>query len=409
MNNMKNASQTVLLVLAMLLFTTMVSCSDDDSNPTNNTGNEQPALTMTYPIVDTGQEECYDNNTVISAPPAGAAFCGQDAQYSDYQPSYTDNGDGTITDNVTGLMWSQGFTRVDYQAAAATADTCTLGGYDDWRVPTNKELYSLIIFSGNQGSGSPESTTPPADAEPFIDTGYFDFEYPSYHRYIDAQYVTTTEYVYTVMDGQAAFFGVNFADGRIKGYPQLHSLGDEGQWYLRMVRGNTTYGVNEFVDNGDGTITDLATGLMWTQSDNGAGVSWENALEYAETLEFAGYSDWRLPNVKELHSILDYSRAPDVTSSAAIDPMFAASTITNEMGNLDYPYYWTSTTFEPGRDAVYIAFGRALGYMNNMFMDVHGAGAQRTDPKTGEPSYGFGPQGDVRRVYNYVRCVRNIN
>lgn len=41
------------------------------------------------------------------------------------------------------------------------------------------------------------------------------------------------------------------------------------------------------------------------------------------------------------------------------------------------------------------------------FYDVHGAGAQRTDPKSGEPSYGFGPQGDVRRVYNYVRFVRD--
>jgi len=42
-------------------------------------------------------------------------------------------------------------------------------------------------------------------------------------------------------------------------------------------------------------------------------------------------------------------------------------------------------------------------------MDVHGAGSQRTDPKTGEGSYGNGPQGDVRRVYNYVRLVRDID
>jgi hypothetical protein len=60
----------------------------------------------------------------------------------------------------------------------------------------------------------------------------------------------------------------------------------------------------------------------------------------------------------------------------------------------------------PGGDAVVIFFGRAMGYIGGGFIDVHGAGCQRTDPKTGEPTYGFGPQGDVRRVYNYVRLVR---
>ena len=60
---------------------------------------------------------------------------------------------------------------------------------------------------------------------------------------------------------------------------------------------------------------------------------------------------------------------------------------------------------------VYVAFGEAQGKMNNTLMDVHGAGCQRSDPKSGNageyPQF-FGPQGDVRYVYNYVRCVRNI-
>ena len=54
-------------------------------------------------------------------------------------------------------------------------------------------------------------------------------------------------------------------------------------------------------------------------------------------------------------------------------------------------------------------YDRSLGYIDGVFLDVHGAGGQRTDPKTGDPSYGMGPQGDVRRVYNYVRLVRNVN
>jgi hypothetical protein len=43
-------------------------------------------------------------------------------------------------------------------------------------------------------------------------------------------------------------------------------------------------------------------------------------------------------------------------------------------------------------------------------IDVHGAGAQRSDPKAGDPAqypYGRGPQGDDIRIYNYVRCVRD--
>ena len=65
-----------------------------------------------------------------------------------------------------------------------------------------------------------------------------------------------------------------------------------------------------------------------------------------------------------------------------------------------------------GSDAVYIAFGRALGFTNGKYMDVHGAGAQRSDPKddnVGIATCGQGPQGDCRRIYNFARCVRDMN
>ena len=70
-----------------------------------------------------------------------------------------------------------------------------------------------------------------------------------------------------------------------------------------------------FVDNGDGTITDLATGLMWQKADSGMTLNWEEALEYSEELELGGHDDWRLPNVKELQGILDYSRSPATTGT----------------------------------------------------------------------------------------------
>jgi len=145
---------------------------------------------------------------------------------------------------------------------------------------------------------------------------------------------------------------------------------------------------------------------------------------------------------------VDYARAPDITGSAAIDPVFRCTAITNESGKADYPFYWISTTHASvlgGSAAIYVAFGRAAGWMQPhagggppgmggarfggpgpgrppgfgqqtsggfgtyQLRDVHGAGAQRSDPKAGDPRdypHGRGPQGDVIRIYNFVRLVR---
>ena len=68
---------------------------------------------------------------------------------------------------------------------------------------------------------------------------------------------------------------------------------------------------------------------MWSQDDSGSdGLNWEEALAWVEAqndANYLGYSDWRLPNVKELQSIVDYTRSPDTTDSAAIDPLFNAT------------------------------------------------------------------------------------
>jgi len=367
---------------------------------------------LTYPIVDTNQVYCYDDSSSISCPGDGQAFYGQDAQYTNNAPRYQDNGDGTVSDLVTGLMWQQDpGEKMTYDQAVAGAESFTLAGYDDWRLPSIKELYSLIQFSGLDPSG-PNSTT----LIPFIDTDYFNFEYgdeSAGERIIDSQWATSTKYVSTTMNGAETMFGVNFADGRIKGYGTgpMPGQSDGKLFFAIYVRGNTAYGANEFVDNGDGTVSDLATGLTWAQNDSGTGMIWEAALNYCESLDYAGTVNWRLPNVKELQSIVEYSRSPDTTNSAAIDSVFSVSTITNEAGQSDYPFFWSSTTHAnqmSGGNAAYVSFGRALGYMNSQWMDVHGAGAQRSDPKTGSASEyptGHGPQGDAIRIENYVRCV----
>ncbi len=378
-----------------------------DDNATNIPSNQ-------YNIVDTDVSDFYDNSSIISEPESGESFYGQDAHYNGNQPSYTDNGDGTVTDNVTGLMWQQDMgEKISFANAFVKADSLTLGDYTDWRVPTIKELYSLILFSG-QVQGETAITM-------FIDTDYFNQpigDTSADEREIDAQTWSSTEYVGTTMNGNATVFGVNFVDGRIKGYSKVKAAtGNANTMYFRMVRGNEDYGINIFEDNNDGTISDQATGLMWQTADDGVARDWEEALAYAEALELGGYSDWRLPNIKELQSIVDYTRSPQTTNSAAIDTLFQTTEITDPDGNEgQFPYFWSGTSHldgvNPYQYAAYIAFGEGQGEMNDVLMDVHGAGCQRSDPKSGDkedyPQY-WGPQGDVRYVYNYVRCVRDIS
>jgi hypothetical protein len=215
--------------------------------------------------------------------------------------------------------------------------------------------------------------------------------------------------------------------------------------------------------------------LIWSKADSGQGMNWQDALAWVQRKnaeKYLGHDDWRLPSVKELQSIVDYTRSPDTTHSPAIDPIFNCTTITNEAHQADYPFCWSATThagFHGGGAAMYVAFGRAAGWMSLRdmadgpperrggfgrgpgpggpppfgpdeplvfgpdspsgpdsarpsqlgtsvgdsgdyhFVDVHGAGAQRSDPKAGNPAmfpHGRGPQGDVIRINNYVRCVR---
>lgn len=229
------------------------------------------------------------------------------------------------------------------------------------------------MFYGKDPSGW--SGTEVSQLTPFIDTTYFKFGYGDTNageRIIDAQYVSSTKYVSTTMNGDETVFGVNFGDGRIKGYPSGLVGGSYKKFFVKYVLGNTEYGINKFNDNGDGTITDSATGLMWQQDDSQKGLNWLQALDYVRqknSENYLGYSDWRLPNVKELQSIVDYTGSPATTNSVAIDPLFNSTQITDEGGNPDYPFYWSGTTHDnmiAADHAAYVAFGKALGWMQDM-------------------------------------------
>ncbi|MCP3962130.1 MAG: DUF1566 domain-containing protein, partial [bacterium] len=256
---------------------------------------------LSFPVVDTGQDACYDHRGRQSrCPSAGEAFFGQDAQRTGFEPRYADNGDGTVTDGVTGLMWQQAPAYgLSYDQAVAGASSARTGGHADWRLPSIKELYSLIDFRGVTGRSA-------ADSKPYLDTGVFEFEYGDVaagDRFIDAQYCSSTRYVGTTMGGASTVFGVNFADGRIKGYPTVRPGGRTKTFHVRYVRGRSGYGVNAFRANGDGPITDRATGLMWARADSGFGLDWTEALAWVQRMNaeaYLGHDDWRLPNAKEL-------------------------------------------------------------------------------------------------------------
>jgi len=350
------------------------------------------AVTVLSQIPDTGQGSCFDSDGLIPCPTPGEDYYGQDAQYLGAKPSYRDNGDGTVSDNVTGLMWQQGHNaeRLDWYDARQACQGLQLGGYDDWRLPSIKELYSITDYRGAAGLRpylndifeihEPDATVLQGD------------RFAATHRTdMMGQTWSSTRYSGDHWDrkGVEAAFFMNFLDGRIKQAPTQ----GRSRLFYRCVRG-PSWGENDFVDNRDGTVTDRASGLSWQQRDDGNSRDWRQALAYCEGLSLAGHNDWRLPNVKELQSIVDYRR-----SDPALDTRYLQQSDKNA-------WFWSSTTLGDNiSQATYVCFGKCTSVNG---VDVHGAGAQRSDPKTGGPAnrpYQGGQQDEIR-IDNYARCVR---
>jgi len=417
----------LLVFVSVVLMLTLTGCGTEEN--TASEANDPGS----YKITDTGQTTSYNDDGDEISPEEGDAYYGQDGNYTGTAESFTDNGDTTITDNVTGLMWQQvpSDDHMSYEEAQAYCEDLDLGGYDDWRLPTVKELFGLQNFStgwpyiddtyfdfpadtvassgptGGSSDGGPQGTTDDSTDDSMLEAPSDESEVTIEENTgasvskSQGQFWTDQEYEVgdgTIGTGQAVAFGVNEATGHIKAYPS-EVTGDMGKC-VRAVRGDTMT-INDFVDNEDGTITDNATGLMWTQDDNGEGILWNDALNYAENLDTAGYDDWRLPNVKELQSIVNY----DGTYPAIYDDYFNITPLDN---NENY-YFWTSTSayFSPAapdyKYAWYVAFGYAVGEDGE---DVHGAGAVRFSPKTADESIDT-EGGD--NYYNSVYCVRDAD
>ncbi|MGC2062029.1 MAG: DUF1566 domain-containing protein [Thermodesulfovibrionales bacterium] len=295
-------------------------------------------------LPDTGQSTCYEALSPNGEIPCGNT--GQDGAYNINPRSYTIIGAGSdmVLDNNTGLIWQRqddGYAYNWYQASGTVNGTynpsggsvcgsLTLGGYSDWRLPSKKELITLVDYS----------ISSPGPTINWVFTG----TQPSY-------YWSSTPYVY----GLNSAWMVGFDFGPPSGW------GKSNVDSVRCVRGGQS--AISYTDNHDGTVTDTRTGLIWQQQDDGVMRSWGDAITYCEGLNNpGGYSDWRLPNILELESITDdaYYRIPAI----AIDPIFTA---TKES------FYWASTTIAmtpPAESAWQVSFFE--GYAIGLLKDLHG-------------------------------------
>jgi formylglycine-generating enzyme required for sulfatase activity len=234
---------------------------------------------------------------------------GEDSDFIINPPSFTDNGDGTITDNNSGLMWQKiDGGEMTFENASAYCDTLTLAKYSDWRLPTAQELFDLNYYDA---------------LNPAIDTIFFTKTL--------AEYWWTSE----LRSDDATKVWVVNAGGGVGAHPKTETIsaGGSKHFNVRAVRNpiTTTFSLPHFTDAGDGTIKDNFTGLVWQKDPAPATMAWEAALAYANASTLAGKSDWRLPNVKELQSLNDVS---------VIKPSFNKTYFPNVMtGN-----YWSSTT-----------------------------------------------------------------
>jgi hypothetical protein len=237
---------------------------------------------------------------------------GEDNDYSINALSYQINGDGTVTDLVTGLMWQQtDGGEMTIENAIAYCNSLTLGGYTDWRLPSPMESFSIL----NQ-----------QNVNPAISTSYFELT--------AADYWWTNSFQF----GDTSKVWVTNGGGGIGNHPKTETLSAGGvkKFHVRAVRDIATPAViaNPYTVNGDGTVTDNVTQLVWQQLPNLTAQTWEQALVYAEELNLASQTDWRLPNIKELQSLSDYSAVNPAVNSL----YFSTIGVHN---------YWSSTTLKP--------------------------------------------------------------
>jgi len=259
----------------------------------------------------------HDNNTGLDweVKVPGSGFRGADEKFSWYNSNAATNGgnNGTANGGTCSGAGPNGAGQCDTEKYVANVNAAGLCGASDWRLPTAYELMSIVDY-GKSGFRLDADYFPANGAE-------YDTAWSS-----NVTVVTKTNGETTIIES----FPKLVSGGHVVGFAQSYL--ESG---VRLVRGGTvpTTGTctagnpntstfeatptSDFTDNGNGTVTHTKTGLMWkrcaegqtwdgsTCTGNGTGMNWSDALTTAEGATFAGHSDWRLPNVKELYSIVE--------------------------------------------------------------------------------------------------------
>ncbi len=289
------------------------------------------------PVPKTGQKKCYYGSVGTEITCAGTGQDGETQAGAAWpNPRFTSLEDGTIQDTLTGLMWPRDGSTPSFSSGIFScggglkhwSETFTYVsclnmanylGHSDWRLPNATELRTLF-FAGDQDlmqwllakgfsklyGGYWSSTTHAAD------TGKAYLYIPQLNGAINAFSKTDeTAYVLPVRPGQDGLISLP-KTGQTTGYAD----GDDG-----ALQKGAAWPSPRFTDNLDGTVSDRLTGLVWTKDANAPGPSacnpsgnkdWSAALDYIACLNtntYLGFNDWRLPNVLELYSLVDYSQS----------------------------------------------------------------------------------------------------
>ena len=240
-----------------------------------------------------GQNECYDDLNEIECPATpDADFFGQEAQYArlgtcsplDITLDTSNAEEPLIISRNTGFMWQKNIIMQSFpwEDAVSHCENLIYAGYDDWRLPSVREMSSILV--SNKYMVEYNRT--------FLNF-FPDFVRESGH----IPFWTSDRARYTSEDALL----LNFYNNEIIAYSETKPAA------AICVRGEKLPGSEfETVEiNGDEVVTDQATGLMW-QKDSGTKSSWKQALNYCEKLVYAGFSDWRLPGRNEILSLVNY-------------------------------------------------------------------------------------------------------
>ena len=308
----------------------------------------------------TGQTACYDaGGSSISCSGTGQDGAIQHG-ISWPSPRFTDNSNGTVTDNLTGLMWEKrpgggndgtgAAAEKTWSGALDYASALALGTHSDWRLPNVIELDSLFnggvvstgdwlesFFFENVNDGFYwASTSSVPSPEKALGA---DFHYANR---IQARNKTGSGYAWAVRDSISGTISL-----RKTGQTSCHDssgstivcagTGQDGE-----VQAGISWVDPRFSTFGDDIIVDNLTGLVWQKQPAGDAYTWINALLYIDDWSCGGFSDWRLPNRNELRTLVHYGVVSNTTwlsdegFSSVLDGFYYSTTTLLENGSYIY-------------------------------------------------------------------------